>query len=166
MHAGDEHAARRLWAHAAPRLIAAASAITADHADALDAVQEAMLGVLRLSAHQVACIDDPHAYLAGAVRLRAINILRDSARRSVRHARAVVDHPLRLAHTEPEQDQLARALTRLPEEAREILALKHIAGLTFDQLAQVLCVPRGTLVSRHAAALEQVRFLLDRRAHV
>ena len=52
---------------------------------------------------------------------------------------------------------LAQAGDELLPELREVLLLRHGAQLTFDQLAEVVGLPRGTVVARHAAALERLR---------
>jgi len=49
--------------------------------------------------------------------------------------------------------QMARALTRLPDEQREALAMRESDGLTFAEIARLLEVPVGTVKSRVRYAL-------------
>lgn len=160
MHRGDGEAARLLWAAHAGRLTALARVITGSHADALDAVQEAFVAVLGLSAAEVGRVEDAGAYLAGAVRGRALNIVRASARRERHERRAEGTPALRLVARGDEDHALEVALGSLAMEAREVVALKHIAGLTFEQIAGVLGVPRATAASRYYGGIEQLRAAL------
>ena len=56
-----------------------------------------------------------------------------------------------------------RALDDLPDEQRELVLLKEMAGLTFREAADVLGVPESTLKSRMQVALESLRRSLGRR---
>jgi RNA polymerase sigma-70 factor, ECF subfamily len=59
-----------------------------------------------------------------------------------------------LERTEEER-RLHAALARLSHEHREVLVLKEIEGLKYEQIAEVLGVPIGTIRSRlHRARLE------------
>ena len=49
------------------------------------------------------------------------------------------------------------ALRRLPEEQREVLALKIWGGLTFDEVASQLGLSPNTAASRYRYALEALR---------
>lgn len=164
MHRGDGEAARALWAAHAGRLTALARVVTGSHADAMDAVQEAFVAVLGLSAAEVGRVEDAGAYLAGAVRGRALNIVRASARRE-KHERRGVESAgvpaLRLVGGADEDPALEEALAGLALEVREVVALKHIAGLTFDQIAGVVGVPRATAASRYYSGIEQLRATLE-----
>jgi RNA polymerase sigma-70 factor (ECF subfamily) len=54
-----------------------------------------------------------------------------------------------------EEQQLAAAITRLSAEHREVLLLKDIDGLKYEDIAELLNVPIGTVRSRlHRARLE------------
>lgn len=56
---------------------------------------------------------------------------------------------------------LARALEALPAEYREILILREMEELSYKELANVLDVPMGTVMSRLARARERMRVLLQ-----
>ncbi len=44
--------------------------------------------------------------------------------------------------------ELRQALLRLPYKDREILALQHFRGMSYDEIAELLQIPRGTVMSR------------------
>ncbi|MFO0821595.1 MAG: sigma-70 family RNA polymerase sigma factor [Gemmataceae bacterium] len=61
---------------------------------------------------------------------------------------------LALERTEEER-QLQEAMVRLSHEHREVLVLKDIEGMQYDEIAEILKVPIGTIRSRlHRARLE------------
>jgi RNA polymerase sigma-70 factor (ECF subfamily) len=53
--------------------------------------------------------------------------------------------------------QLREALNRLPNESREILALREIEGWSYERLASALKVPLGTVMSRLSRARQRLR---------
>ncbi len=58
--------------------------------------------------------------------------------------------------------EVQEALERLVPEQRQALLLVAVEGLTFDEAARVLGIPRGTLMSRLARARAQLRVLTGR----
>ncbi|MFT4171798.1 MAG: sigma-70 family RNA polymerase sigma factor [Rhodocyclaceae bacterium] len=59
---------------------------------------------------------------------------------------------------------LDRALLRLPGEQREVLLLIGLEALSYDEAAQVLGIPIGTVMSRLFRARERLRALLNGQA--
>jgi RNA polymerase sigma-70 factor (ECF subfamily) len=65
---------------------------------------------------------------------------------------------------DPEQQQLRkadaeslqRALDRLPDEFREVLVLRELEEMSYKQLAEVLGIPMGTVMSRLARARKRL----------
>jgi RNA polymerase sigma-70 factor (ECF subfamily) len=55
---------------------------------------------------------------------------------------------------------LARALDRLPIEFREVLLLVGVEQLRYEEIAEVLGVPLGTVMSRLSRGRERLRALL------
>ena len=53
-------------------------------------------------------------------------------------------------------DLVQQALNALPNKLREVIVLKHFAELTFDEMAQVLDQPAGTLKSRKKTAFRRL----------
>ncbi|MEM1109204.1 MAG: sigma-70 family RNA polymerase sigma factor [Planctomycetota bacterium] len=54
-------------------------------------------------------------------------------------------------------DRLKVAITRLPEADREVLHLRHTAGLSFAQIAESLDQPLGTVLARGHRALGKLK---------
>jgi len=103
--------------------------------------------------------------------LIAMNRLRDELRRQRRQATPTDPGNLgaiaggRLDEQQHElADELAAlraAVARLAEPDREIIELRHHAGLSFKQIAQTLDEPIGTLLARHHRALRKLRSLME-----
>lgn len=165
---GDGEACAALWKEFSPRMMAYARAVLSgswgvaqDEATRRDIVQAVFCAMLRdRAAKDVA---DPAAYLFRATRNAALNHARGRARADAREgawAREVgrAWAASELAESElGEHEALVLALGRLDADARELMVLKHVAGLTFDQMGAALGLPRGTVASRYAAALRAVR---------
>lgn len=104
----------------------------------------------------------------------AVNRIRDEVRRSRRQAaptdpeqldeaRAAPDHAgVGGGRTDPASlDRLRLALSRLSETDREIIELRHHAGLSFNQMVEMLGEPLGTLLARHHRALKKLKDMLS-----
>jgi RNA polymerase sigma-70 factor (ECF subfamily) len=99
----------------------------------------------------------------------AMNRIRDEVRRLRRAAEptdpeslaAVADRaaPARAAD-EAQLASLRAAMERLTEADREIVELRHHAGLSFKQMAELLEEPLGTLLARHHRALRKLKDLM------
>lgn len=57
-------------------------------------------------------------------------------------------------------EQLQQAVARLPEADRQILHLRHTAGLSFPQIAETLEQPLGTVLARAHRAIGKLRKLM------
>lgn len=56
---------------------------------------------------------------------------------------------------------VSRALAQLPRESREIVVLRDIEDLSYQEIARVLGVPIGTVMSRLARARQRLRTILS-----
>ena len=56
---------------------------------------------------------------------------------------------------------LATMLARLPMNQREIIVLRELEQMSYDQIAQTLDIPRGTVESRLHRARQQLRTLFE-----
>lgn len=61
---------------------------------------------------------------------------------------------------------LDKALLTLPPEQREVLLLVAVEQMSYEQVARVLDVPAGTVMSRLSRARERLRAVLEGRAPV
>ena len=55
---------------------------------------------------------------------------------------------------------LREAVSRLPEELRAVVILRYFTGLTLEETARSLGVPRGTVATRQRRALQLLRLEL------
>jgi RNA polymerase sigma-70 factor (ECF subfamily) len=62
--------------------------------------------------------------------------------------------------------ELAAAVTALPEEQRAVMLLVALEEMRYEEVAQTLGIPVGTVMSRLARGRERLRRLLDERANV
>lgn len=160
---GDERAARELWARVGPSLLAVARAVTRDEQRAEDVVQQTLCRVLELREGQVREIRDVSAFLACIARRVAINDVRGTSR----HARRGRDAGTGGEHradagqaTVGGDERLSEAIASLPDELAEVVLLRHVGGLTFDQLALSLDQNRSTIAGRYRRAIEELERLL------
>jgi len=103
----------------------------------------------------------------------AMNRIRDEMRRVKRHATptdpaaladARIAPPATPGPDERELAALRAALHGLNGPDREIVELRHHAGLSFAQIAETLGQPIGTVLARHHRALKKLRTLIENHA--
>ncbi len=186
---GDRPAAAELYARFAPRLRLLARSILNDEFLAADVVQGVFVKILDLKHHQAAQVSDPLAWLIRSTRNEALNLIRTDRRArarasvhaSMRAAAGLGDSPSgsygraggargaggaggagSLAPTQrDEHERLLDAMDALTPEQRELIVLKHLVGMTFDQLAETLGENRSTLSSRYRVALSALKQAMD-----
>jgi RNA polymerase sigma factor (TIGR02999 family) len=114
-----------------------------------------------------------HFFAAAAEAMR--RILVDNARRKQRHKhgggrhRAPLD-PARLAYQSPDEELLAihDALEKLAADdprAAELVKLRYFAGLSVEQAAEAMDIPRSTAYVHWSYARASLRVLLDLDPH-
>jgi len=59
------------------------------------------------------------------------------------------------------RDVLRRAIERLPDDARQTLVLRELDGLSYAEIAKVLGIPKGTVMSRLHHARKRLRAILE-----
>ncbi|MDX2132494.1 MAG: RNA polymerase sigma factor [Planctomycetota bacterium] len=154
---GDPAAARTLWASHAPVVRAFARAVlgAADRdATCDDVVQNTFCRVLETPERTLASVENVRAWLLGVARHLALTHARSAARERRRRRAA----PAPGTHASPDQSaDIARAVEALPRRLREPVVLRHVAGLSFDQIALSLDIPRTTAFSRYQLALDTLR---------
>lgn len=157
--AGDRRAFGELVTRYMRRAYYAALGLVGSHEDALDLSQEAFARAFRARANL-----DPdlpfYGYLYQIVRRLCFNFLRDSRTRRARMveatpwlmdqagARAVATDPARSAERSELCAVVQAAIERLPEREREVLVLKEFEGLRYREIAELLGIPIGTVMSR------------------
>jgi RNA polymerase sigma factor (sigma-70 family) len=157
---GDDASARRLHAEVFPLLSAVGAGVTGDAYLGEDAAQNALMRMLRTPLPLVALVRRPRAWLCELTRREALMLRRGRVRaeRRERHSGSPdFVHASEDAVALPRDPGLHEAVARLSPEHQHVVILKHRAGLTFDEMGEVLGISRDTLASRYRAALERLR---------
>lgn len=164
-HAGHEPSARELWRRHAGWMLAFARMVAGERrgVSAEDVVQAVFCRLLGLDRRSVRAVAEVRAYLAQCTRREALNQLRSARRAAQREGRRGALREARRGPDgswAPESSELAAAMARLPRRLREVVHLHHIAGLSTEQTALALGLPRGTVASRTHAGVRTLRELL------
>lgn len=160
-HAGDEAAARELWSRHAGRLRAYALAILPSWLSADDAVQAVMCRILSTDRARLRTVADPAAWMMRGIRNEALTMMRTARRERRRRETLETTRQATLAPTHAGAcGDLQSALAELPRRMREIVVLRHVSGLTFDQAAAALEANRHTVAWRYREAMARLRQLL------
>jgi RNA polymerase sigma-70 factor, ECF subfamily len=152
---GDTGAFRFIVARYQREALGHAMAILGNAADAQDAVQEAFVDAYRAMGRF-----DPerrfYPWFYTLLRNRCLKALRG------RRSETVPLDAFEVAAQGPEDGARVReALAVLGPEDREILTLRHWDGLSYDELADRLGIPRGTVMSRLFHARGRLRKKLE-----
>jgi RNA polymerase sigma-70 factor (ECF subfamily) len=153
----DQEAFAEIVNESLDRLFAIASLMTRDRSLAEDAVQDAMLRAWR-DLPKLRDVDRLPAWLSRLTVNATYDLLRK--RRKVRELKPLDDSIA--AHGNEAAQTVDRALVlwaygQLPAEQRAIVVLHYYVGLSLDEAADTLAVPRGTVRSRLHAALGAMR---------
>lgn len=144
----------RLYDLHAPALYRYARSLTGSAEDAEDALQEVfgrLAGAGRMP-------EDPRSYLMKAVRNQCLVAIRSRSRRTYA-ARRLADElaSVQLAAPEGGRTDIAEAIQALPLEQREVLTLKAVEQMTFEEIASVTGVSANTAASRYRYAVARLR---------
>lgn len=156
---GDRRAFGELVTRYMRRAYYVALGLVGSHDDALDLSQEAFARAYRARASL-----DPerpfYAWLYQIVRRLCFNFLRDRKARQRRleaagpwladeaAARLAAGDPGREAERSELRRRLETAIDQLVEREREVLILKEFEGLRYREIAELLGIPIGTVMSR------------------
>lgn len=151
--AGNRQALDALLRRHYDRLYSVCFRLAGNHADAADATQEALLGIVR----GLPRFDERSAFTTWSYRV-ATNACLDELRRRRRRPVATVDddRPEQESRSAGVEDQIVdrltvdEALQALPIEFRAAVVLRDVCGLDYAEIAEVLDVPPGTVRSRIA----------------
>jgi RNA polymerase sigma-70 factor (ECF subfamily) len=154
VHRGESPALAELIRRHAPYLYGIARSLCGNEHDAEDLVQEVFVATLRAKFRG-----------ESSVRTWLVAIL---VRRAAMLRRSKLRQPLRMDSTpdvttragSPASDakaDMAAMLEALSPEHREVIVLRELQQMSYDQIALVLSIPRGTVESRLHRAREQLR---------
>jgi RNA polymerase sigma-70 factor, ECF subfamily len=149
-----------------PRLYRFALGMVSDPADAADLVQDAFV---RAYSRLATCHDPARfgAWIFSVLRNRCTDFLREHRRRDVS---LDPDGPYADERPGPSDqveraellDRVRGALAALPESQREAFLLRHVEGLSYEEMAVRLDARTGALRMRVARAREGIRDLVER----
>jgi RNA polymerase sigma-70 factor, ECF subfamily len=155
---GDDQALSELYDRYSRPVYATAVRLLADASLAEELVQETFTSVWRRAKSFQSERASFSTWLYHITRNRAVDLDR---RRRVRPL-SVGDEPLQAVPGGPEPEagvdgwDLARGLSRIPDEHREVLTLAYFEGLSQSEISRRTGVPLGTIKSRTTAALKRL----------
>lgn len=150
-----------------PRLWAFALRISGDQHDAEDLVQRACVRALE-RAHQLQPGTAPLSWMFSIVQSTWINELRARKVRSRSgmdwdddFLETVADPAARTPEQQAMDGQIVSAVQRLPEAQRMVMLLVGVEGLSYNEAAEALGVPIGTIMSRLSRARQAIGALFS-----
>jgi RNA polymerase sigma-70 factor, ECF subfamily len=146
---GDGDSFHKLVARHADRLYRVAMSLVGNVADAEDVLQEALAGAFR-GAGKFEGRSSVKSWLTRIVVTQAAKFWRSKkGKRDQRLEDDVRPAPESggMASVDAKLD-LQKCLQQLSEEHRQVLVLREIDGMGYEEIAQILGVPRGTVESR------------------
>lgn len=160
---GDHAALEALLRTLSPGLRNHLSFLLHESSDVDDALQETLWIFVR----RLGSLRDAPLVRAWAYRIATREALR-LVRRSKRHRVEELTEADAIATPEPDDDnaafeshpRLLEFLDRLPAKARVVVGLRYVDGLSQQEIAEALEIPIGTVKSRLAYGLNQLRALL------
>lgn len=163
LQSGDEQALQPLMKRTYDRAYRLAVAICRDRHLAEDVVQESFLSVFR-SIHQ---LRDPLAFQTWLARIvdnrcrkvmgKRRSLLLDEEEKAKKAPRKATDG---LERRVAGRLNLEQALDQLSEQHRQAITLREVMGYTYDEMADILEVPVGTVRSRLAGARRNLASIL------
>jgi len=151
------------------RVYALVYGLTRVHEDADDLAQETF--VRAWQALDRFRVGEPlYPWLARIARNLAYSLFRRRKRRPESSIEPLVeaglqwgvdDDPAEHAAHEETQEKLNAAFAELSEDHREVLELRVLKGLSYDEIAKTLGVPAGTVMSRLSRARTELRTRLE-----
>ncbi|SHK00937.1 RNA polymerase sigma factor [Paraburkholderia terricola] len=150
-----------------PRLWAFALRISGDRHDAEDLVQRACVRALE-RAHQLQPGTAPLSWMFSIVQSTWINELRARSVRSRSGSdwdddflETVADPAARTPEQQAMHGQIVKAVQQLPDAQRVVMLLVGVEGLSYNEAAEALDVPIGTIMSRLSRARQAIGALFS-----
>lgn len=160
--AGEREAFRHLVERYQAEAIGHAVAILGNRDDALDAVQEAFIDAFQaLGRFDLALRFYPWFYTL--LRNRCFKLFASRKRHEAESADELQILSPTAGPSREEALSLEQALLALTPEQRELVTLKHLDGLTYEELAARFAVPVGTIMSRLYQVRKRLREKLSRQ---
>ena len=161
---GDRHAFDKLVDRYEGPLFSAAYRITGSVDDAMDATQNAFVNAYE----KLHTFDPSYRFFSWIYRItvnQALNLI------SGRKAETALDNdvpapargPAEIFDSIEARGHLERALDVLEPDYRAVIVLKHLEGLSYREIAELLGIPEKTVKSRLFTARQRLRIILTKR---
>lgn len=172
---GDEHAFTCLVRAYQDKVYSMAFYMTKNRQDAEDVTQEVFLKVWR-SLDTYKEVASPGVWIMQIAKNACFDYLRGRKRTQTEPLYEVYDgeqverpladedvqsNPAAAAVQDERRQAVARAIMQLPPEHREVLVLRYIDGLSYEQMAKVLKERQGTVKSRLWRAKKSLKNILE-----
>ena len=160
---GNEQALSELYDRYSRSVYATGLRLLGDVSLAEELVQDSFTNVWR----GAASFDPQRASFATWLRRLTRNRAVDLNRRRRARPLSIGEEPLRNLTGGPEPEEgvdgwdVGRALSRIPEEHRELLSLVYFKGLSQPEISRRTGVPLGTIKSRTTIALKRLRQAME-----
>ena len=153
---------RPLIANEIPRLRRYARALVRNQETADDLVQDTLVRALS-KIHLWQPGTDLRAWLFTLMHNQYVNFVRRAVREG---SQTSLDAAIELGHQANQQTSLTlrdlqNALDKLPDEQRQVVLLIGLEGMRYEEVAEILDVPVGTIRSRLSRAREALREMMD-----
>jgi RNA polymerase sigma-70 factor, ECF subfamily len=154
---GEKESFRYLVERYQNQAVGHATAVLGNRQDALDAVQEAFIDAYKaIDKFDFSRRFYPWFYVL--LRNRCFKMLASTGRRDT--VQSVEGMEILAPGVEPSIEEalaLEAALLALSPEDRELITLKYLEGLSYQELAEFLQIPKGTVMSRLFHARKQLQ---------
>jgi RNA polymerase sigma-70 factor (ECF subfamily) len=161
---GDENAFSQLYEMLAPRVFGLARRVLRDPAQAEEVAQEALVEVWRSAARFDPAKGSATSWVLTITHRRAVDRVRSAQASSDRDVKvgtrdyaAAYDQVAEAVESRLEQVQVRRCLGGLTELQRESVTLAYYGGYTYNEVADLLSVPLGTVKTRLRDGLIRMR---------
>ena len=167
VQAGDQRAFDALTLVDSPRLFRVALGILRDRSHAEDATQQAYLDIWR----NIRRLRDPAKFEVWSYRL-LVHACYAEAKRGAPKVGEVEPLSEDIVSTSDEyrnvvdRDQLERAFKRMSLDYRAVIVMRHLIGMTPEEVAEALSIPRQTVYSRLRRAEASLRSALEADARL
>ena len=159
-HHGDREAVGRLYDRHSGPMLGLARRFLGEPGDAEDLVHDVFIEAWQRASDYAASRGSVRAWLMLRVRSRALDRLRQAQMRAGKApalAAGADADPSPALTGEPDRARARDALAGLPPANREVLELAYFAGLTCREIAARCDLAEGTVKSRMASGLSQLR---------
>jgi RNA polymerase sigma-70 factor (ECF subfamily) len=163
IHSGDMSVLEEIYDAYAPSLYRQAFAVLGIASDAEDVLQDVFLKLVR---RKGPAIRDLRAYLMTAARHEAYSLWRKRFREwpSEQPELYSSERPYQLVSEDVLE--VREALQQLPPAQREVVCLKVLEGLTFEEIGKAVQASVNTVASRYRYAMKKLRQALGDSTYV